>query len=1041
MNNLDPSMPDQSNGSATDQAALHAKELPAQAPQPPTPKRGFWGWCRLLIASLFRISLYSLVACSLFALGLEIRTSWLQSWLLPQYAQRLSWTLEPGASPSIQFPTNGPYDQRMGYSRLPDLTRRLTQRGFDIREQVRFSAELQTYRQHGLFIPYAEKNQSGLTLSDCRHQPFYLSRYPTLQYASVEQIPTLVRDALLFIENRDLLDNSFPLTNPAVDWPRFANAALSQLSRHAGLGDRSSGGSTLATQMEKFRHSPDGRTPSGKEKLRQMVSASVRAYQHGPLTLAARQQLMLDYLNSVPLAAAPGYGEVHGLLDGLHVWFATDTEQANRLLSRPHVTSTELVAQGLALRQVVSLLIAHRRPSFYLLQGRNELASLTDSYLRLLEQSGAISAPLLSSALLAKLTFRNFAEQPAYARIDSDKARYVTRGRLSELLGLSLYDLDHLDLQAQSQLNTELQHEVTSYLRSLADPVIAGQIGLFGERLLSAEKTADVRYSFTLFERSPDGFLVRVQTDNTDQPFDINDASKLELGSTAKLRVLTTYLQIIAELHDRYAHVSNEALRQEEVAAQDGLRRWAIDYLRQTRDRSLKPMLDAAIERKYSASPYESFYTGGGLHTFSNFNKSDNARIPTLRQALQESINLPFIRLLRDISRYTLYQNPDRAGLLHDDEDPRRQEYLQRFADREGKVYLGRFWRKYQGKDSDEQFQTLLDGLTANQSRLAAIFRYLKPNASQPALASFLQENVPNEPLSEKRLNYLYKTYGPGAFSLPDQGYVAKVHPLELWLLGYLRDHPNASFNDAVAASQAQRLEVYSWLFKSRHRSARDSRMRTMLEIEAFADIHQRWQKLGYPFDHLVPSLATAIGSSGDRPAALAELMGIIVNDGLRVPVQRFGPLQFAANTPYETRFAPTETTPERVLPSEVAEVLRSALSQVVEQGTARRVSGSFKMTDGTPLVVGGKTGTGDNRLEKVNRWGQVLDSRAMNRTATFVFYLGERYFGTLTAYVEGNSADKFRFTSALPVQVLKGMAPLLTPYLDNSGLKMCKAP
>ncbi len=54
-----------------------------------------------------------------------------------------------------------------------------------------------------------------------------------------------------------------------------------------------------------------------------------------------------------------------------------------------------------------------------------------------------------------------------------------------------------------------------------------------------------------------------------------------------------------------------------------------------------------------------------------------------------------------------------------------------------------------------------------------------------------------------------------------------------------------------------------------------------MLEIEAFLDIHQRWQKVGYPFDHLVPSLATAIGSSGDRPAALAELIGTILNDGV----------------------------------------------------------------------------------------------------------------------------------------------------------------
>ena len=46
---------------------------------------------------------------------------------------------------------------------------------------------------------------------------------------------------------------------------------------------------------------------------------------------------------------------------------------------------------------------------------------------------------------------------------------------------------------------------------------------------------------------------------------------------------------------------------------------------------------------------------------------------------------------------------------------------------------------------------------------------------------------------------------------------------------------------------------------------------------------HQRWQKVGYPFDHLVPSLATALGSSGDRPAALSELMGIILNDAVQM--------------------------------------------------------------------------------------------------------------------------------------------------------------
>ena len=150
-------------------------------------------------------------------------------------------------------------------------------------------------------------------------------------------------------------------------------------------------------------------------------------------------------------------------------------------------------------------------------------------------------------------------------------------------------------------------------------------------------------------------------------------------------------------------------------------------------------------------------------------------------------------------------------------------------------------------------------------------------------------------------------------------GYIAKVHPLDLWLLGYLLNHPEASFDEIVKASEFERQEVYSWLFKSRHQSARDSRIRTMLEIEAFLDIHQRWQAVGYPFDHLVPSLATAIGSSGDRPAALSELVGIIQNDGVRLPTLRIDSLHFAADTPYETRLLNDPDKGKRVMPVEVA--------------------------------------------------------------------------------------------------------------------------
>jgi len=978
----------------------------------------------------------SLLAGGGYAAWHEMQTSKLQALWLSRYADKLDYQLEAGASSAIQFPAAGPFDRRLGYAELPTFLERLTQRGFDIQQQVRFSPALQRYADNGFFVPYPEKSKAGLTIDDCRGEPLYANSYPHQYYESFEDIPPLVAMSLLFIEDRGLLNPERPRANPAVDWPRFTMAAVSQVEKKLGLPVQAAGGSTLATQVEKYRHSPEGRTGDAEEKIRQMISASVRTYREGQQTMATRQRIVRDYLNSVPLSAAYGHGEVHGIADGLRLWFGADFAEVNRLLDSRRNADASYEEKGLALRQVLSLLIAQRRPSYYLGAGRDDMAELTDSHIRLLANGGVIDTRLRNAALQQKVVFRDLRLASGVREVPSSKGITAARMRLSNLLGVSLYELDRLDLAATTPLHGELQGQISDYLHRLADPVFAGEAGLFGERMLSPERTGDVRYSFTLFERGEQGFRVRVQTDNTNQPFDINEGSKLELGSTAKLRVLTTYLEVIAELHERYARSDVATLRKAEAV--DPLTRWALAYLIQHDDRNLPAMLDAALERRYSASPTERFFTGAGMHRFGNFRHEDDGRLPTMREALQESINLPFVRLMRDLVSYSTYQTSNGAELLRSDDNPERREYLQRFADREGSVFLQRFWRKYRDKDADQRIEALLDGMRATPSRLAAVHRYLMPEADRETFERFLKARLPSADLTDKAVDSLYERYAPGAYSLPDQGYIARVHPLDLWLLGYLIKHPEAGITEVIAASSAERQEVYGWLFRSRHKSARDSRIRIMLEVEAFTDIHRRWQRLGYPFDHLVPSLATALGSSGDRPAALAELMGIIVNDGVRLPSVRIDSLHFASDTPYETRLGIKPDVGVRVLPSEVATALRDALATVVEGGTARRLRGSFIQADGEALRVGGKTGTGDNRIQTVGSGGRLISSLALNRTATFVFYLGPNHFGTLTAYVPGRGADSFRFTSALPVQVLKGMAPILQPYLQPGAQTQC---
>jgi membrane peptidoglycan carboxypeptidase len=163
----------------------------------------------------------------------------------------------------------------------------------------------------------------------------------------------------------------------------------------------SPGGSTLATQIEKYRHSPGGRTSSVSEKLRQMATASLRAYMNGQDTLATRQQIVVDYLNTMPLSATPELGEVFGLGDGLWAWYGVPLDAVSALL-RGRVGQADLLRQGRAYRQVLSLLVAQRRPSGLLGGDRKRLADLTDSYLRLLAQEGMIGDELRDAALAVR---------------------------------------------------------------------------------------------------------------------------------------------------------------------------------------------------------------------------------------------------------------------------------------------------------------------------------------------------------------------------------------------------------------------------------------------------------------------------------------------------------------------------------------------------------------------------------------------------------------------------------------------------------------
>jgi membrane peptidoglycan carboxypeptidase len=994
----------------------------------------------------------------------ELKTSYWQSMYLTKISSQATYRLEKGPNPEPYYPSYGPYDQRLGYTRIKSMVENLANNGFQIVEQTRFSKRFKQLADMGLFPPYPEKTRAGLTILDKNNTTIYSMYRPERVYESFDAIPDIVVKSLLFIENKEILDQTYPYKNPAVEWDRFGLAILEKLKQIIKPDINAPGGSTIATQLEKYRHSKEGRTKGIKDKFRQMASASLRAYMYGRNTLETRKTITLNYINSIPLAALRGYGEVNGLGDGMWAWFGADFQEINAkldALSRKQ-DSREIAAYAESYKQMLSLFIAHRRPSFYLLAGLSELNALTNTYIDLLAKEGVISPKLRDAAKEVRLTLRRAAPKTAPVSFVQRKAANAIRTRLLQLMQYpQLYDLDQADLTVRSTMDNEANEGVTSVLRQIKDAESVKKFGLSGARNLDRGDPSKVIYSLTLYERVGNANVLRVQTDNFDNPFSINEGTRLDLGSTAKLRTLTTYLDIVGDLHTQYSKMLPAQIRAANTRDLDPISRFALSEFIKNPKISLPQLLTAALQRRYSANPGESFFTGGGIHTFVNFKKEDNGKNPTIQEALTHSINLPFVRLMRDLSRYYVYHmglklssstksatqtskitvathaktRAAKGASESGRADPVRMHFLSKFADQEGSYFLRKFYDRYKGVSASDLLPTLAKGSRASPRQAAVMFRYVQPDGSLEEMNTFIQQTSPTKSVSPALAEKWYNEFTPGKFNLQDQGFLARVHPLELWLVAYLQGHPKATITEAVQNSKEERQIVYEWLFKTPSVRAQDIRIRTLMEMESFEEIHKQWKKVGYPFNSMVPSLASSIGSSGDRPIALAELVGIILNDGKKLPLVRLNELHLAAGTPYETKLVRQDQgTYEQVLRPEVARALKRAMANVVESGTARRVFKTYTRSDGKAYVIGGKTGTGDHRHETYGPGGHVISSRVVNRTATFAFYIGDRFFGVISAHVPGEEAAKFDFTSALAAELLKNVRTSLIPMIESSG-------
>ncbi len=957
----------------------------------------------------------------------ELENSTLQARYFSQYIQQLDYELRPGPSPRIAFPSGGPFNQRRGYARLPELLGNLREHGFSITEQVQMNAELAQLIEGGIAPPYPEPSVAGLLVRTADGAVLRDARDDDRVFTSFAQIPDVIIESLLFIENKELLKADRPRHNPTLEWDRLVKATMLYSASRVGFSVDVEGGSTLATQLEKFRHSPAGRTSSPAEKLRQIISASLKAYRDGEDTTLRRREIVVEYLNSMPLAAAPRYGEVHGLGEGLAAWFGLSLHDVVADLDR----SSPLSAQARAFNHVLALIAALPAPSTYLLYDRPGLERRMASYATLLERAGILDPELARAVREQPLDFVVYQPEPPTTDYVDRKAITAARKELLNLTGVpTMYELDQLHLESEFTIDTELQAQVVDFFRSLADPDFVRANGLTYKYLLRNSDPSKVLYSLILYERTPQGDLLRVQADSLDQPFDLNRGAKIELGSTAKLRTMAHYLEIIAMLYEEMASLDTASLRIRSRAGRDPLTRWVADELSAEERPDLAELLDRALDRKYSAWSGESFLTGGGLRRFMNFGKVV-WRMPTMRLSFHHSINLPFIRLMRDIMLYHRARLEYDADLvLSDPTNEDRIDMLTELAEQESRVSLARAYRKLAGLDEVELVKRVVrrDSRPSRRLRKVSILYFAwHPAPTMTGLRDWLALHFGET--SEAEVLRMWRAYGNPGLSLQDYAYLMSRRPLEIWCGGKLLREPDLTWDEILRRSVEARHRSYRWLFQTRNSRAQARRLNVRIERDAFERMTPYWRRLGFPFSQLVPSYATSIGSSGDRPAALAELVGIILNDGILKPPISISELRFARGTPYETAMAPDESLGERVMEVEVARALRKLMSGVVAEGTGMPVSGVFYRGDGRLAPIGGKTGTGDNRRKTFNRWGELRTSHAVNRTASFVFFI-DRYYGVLTAIVPGRDAEHYTYTSKLPLRVLRLMAPMINRSL-----------
>jgi len=88
-----------------------------------------------------------------------MRSSEKQAEYFSNWAKNLNFSVHEGKSNAIRYPTDSPYDERLGYSKLPDFIEKLSNKNFQISNQARSSSEMLNVIDSGFSLSTMKKHK------------------------------------------------------------------------------------------------------------------------------------------------------------------------------------------------------------------------------------------------------------------------------------------------------------------------------------------------------------------------------------------------------------------------------------------------------------------------------------------------------------------------------------------------------------------------------------------------------------------------------------------------------------------------------------------------------------------------------------------------------------------------------------------------------------------------------------------------------------------------------------------------------------------